>query len=152
MTDSNMITRRPLSFGLAIAPLATPIAYSIWVFFFFTDTTPKLEASGFGWDSIAGWAVFLTALTLLSYVASIMFGVPLIVALKRAQKFTFRRVVLFSAPLGAIAFLCVFGVMLATGLQVRGSMWPPILQFAGAGAAFGLAVGTSFCWLVGKAR
>jgi hypothetical protein len=140
---------KPLSFGLALAPLATPITYSIWAIFFFTDTTPKLDASGFSSETIAGWATVLMLLTLLSYAASALFGIPLILALKRAQKISFWWVVLPSAPLGAIAFVGLFVCMLATDMQVRGSMELAILQFAGVGAAFGLAVATTFCWLTG---
>ena len=147
----NRITnlKKPLWFGFSIAPLAAPIAYAIWALLFWTDPTPKQEFSGFDAYAVSGWAIFFTCATLVSYIFSIIFGLPLITTLQRLNKLTFWRVVLFSVPLGAIAFTSCFMLLLALGATTEGNIWSDIVTFLWAGGALGLIVATVFCLLVG---
>jgi hypothetical protein len=140
---------RSPKFGFSLAPLAAPIGYAIWALFFFTDTTPKQELSGWDFYSATGWALALGSLTLLSYAASFIFGVPLIAVLKRTNRMSFWWIVLPASILGASTLLLVFAALMSTDGRIAGPLWVPLAQFAGTGFLFGLAVGVSFCILLG---
>jgi len=140
-----MTPKRSLWLGFSIAPLGAPLAYGIWALFFFTDTTPKQEASEYQYWFFAMTVFFVPA----SYIASLATGIPLIFTLKRFNKISFWWVTLFAVPLGAVVLtICLF-LMLTMGAVINGNIWFEILRFSGVGSALGFVVAAFFCLLVG---
>lgn len=134
--------KRPLWVGFSLAPLGAPLAYLAWALFFFTDTTPKHEAT----------ETFIPALlvfTLASYIASLVAGVPLVLILKRFKKLSFGWITVPAVLLGGAMFTTVFFLLLATGATIKGSVWREIALFFGVGGAYGFTVAAAFCVLVG---
>jgi hypothetical protein len=129
--------------GLLLAPLAVPLAFVAWVLVLGDD--PAIKDSLWGASPMA-WAAVLGAVTLFSYVASALLGVPMIRVLKRLDRLTYWRVVPAAGILGALALVAH---MFGTGGYVVGSLWLPLAELAGAGALLGILVGASYCWLSG---
>ena len=152
MPDRKMKLKKPLWFGLALAPLATPVLYAIWALLFWSDSTPKHDLSGFTSYAITAWMVVFAALTIFSYFISAVFGISLITILRRFNKLSFWWLVLPSTLFGAVAFVGVFFLLLTIADEFKGVMWLEILRFSSVGGVFGFSISALFCLLVGIKR
>lgn len=144
-----MITKRPLWFGLSIAPLIVPSLYIVWVLIFWTDPTVKQELSDYSSYAISAWVLAIIALTLTSYIASAAFGILLLAILKKINRVSFWWIVLSAVPLGAITLSGGFLLLLTFGAEFRGDILSDLLLFSLLGGVLGFTVATLFCGLVG---
>jgi hypothetical protein len=146
-----MDAKRSLKFGFMIAPLSVTITYITWALLFWTDLTPKQEFSDFNLNTLSAWALLIIALTLFSYLWSVVLGIPLVVLLRKINKLSFGWITLFSLPLGALALnisILLF-LLVANDAELTGPIELIFLQITLIGCALGAIVAVSFCALVG---
>jgi hypothetical protein len=129
--------------GLLLAPLTTPVVFALWAAYVGEDPTGKET------PSVIQWVLVLGGVTLFSYVASVLFGVPLIHALRRLNKLAIWTVVPAAALAGAVALVAAISI---TGGYFTDPVWGPLAQLAAAGALLGTCVAASYCWLAGIGR
>jgi hypothetical protein len=140
--------KRSIGLGSVAAPLVASLGY-IAVMTFLQDPTSKeeitLEAA------LVALVVFLLPV---SYLATLIFGLPLIHVLRRYQRLSFWWVVLPAAPLGAIAAVGVLSVLVAffdATVQWDKFDWRDVLAFLGGGALYGFVIASVFCLFAGIA-
>jgi hypothetical protein len=131
--------------GLLLAPLVIPVALTVSVALLGDDPTQK-DSLSFS-DPIMRWVLVLGTVTLFSYLATILFGVPLVRVLRRLDRLSFWLVVPAGAFFGAIAPAIV---IFSTGGYIVGPIWGSIAKLAVGGAVLGVLVSTSYCWLAGS--
>lgn len=132
--------------GSLAAPFVASLGY-VAVMMLLPDPTPKgergLEAA------IVALVVFLLPV---SYLATFLFGAPVVCILQRYRRLSFWRVVLFAAPLGVVAAACVLFALVAffdATVQWDKVDWRDVLGVLGGGAIYGSVIGGVFCLLSG---
>jgi len=155
--------KRPLWVGLIFAPLAGVVAFFVLVSLVLGARPPGSELSSF----LGAFVLDFLLAGPVSYIGTLLFGPFLVIGLRKAGVLGFRSLTLGALPLGGIAlpgWLAWLagppeeftraqgseGVKVVKGwayLQEVG--WAQILEWFGVGAAMGLAVAVTFCWLTG---
>lgn len=138
--------KRSVWLGALVGPLVASVGY-LAVMMLLPDSTPKDERS-----VEAAFVALVAFLLPVSYLASFIFGMPLVYILRRYQKLSFWPVVLLAAPLGTLAAVCVLSVSVAFfDATVQWGMIDLVdaLVFLGGSAAYGSVIGGVFCLLTG---
>ena len=134
--------KRPLWLGLLFAPLAAPVLYYIGVLVF--SSTPIESAK----DVFTGFLFVLVFAAPVSYVASLLLGVPFVMLLRFKGRLNFWWCSLGGVLLGIVAFLlfivAVSGMPILTEVRLLEVAW-----FVGAGGALGFGVASTFCAITG---
>jgi hypothetical protein len=132
--------KRSIWLGYAIAPFIGPVLYGL-VALFIPEITEKKE---FGATS---WFVSTIFFALISYIACLIFGAPLILILKKLKKLSFLWVVLCGSPLYAISlYITLFYIM---GAEITGNKFSVTGYTLLVGLGLGIVVTTVFSGIAG---
>jgi hypothetical protein len=131
--------KRSLWSAYAISSPAGPLLHFI-IFLCLPEKTHYKESTP------VTWAVSLRFFTVVSYIACLVFGGPLIALLKRLNKLTFWRVVLPGSMLYALAVYLTLFVILG-GEIIGKNKFLVIARTLLAGFGLGVVVTTLFCFL-----
>lgn len=142
--DRQADMRRSTALGYAIAPPLGPLVWGIIVLFN-PDVTTSDE---FG---VGAWVISITFFSLLSYLACLIFGAPLLRILNRMNKLSFWWITLFGASLYAFSvYIVLMPIPIWLGVaEVPGSYLLTAVYTSLVGFGLGSLVSAAFCWLAG---
>lgn len=123
-----------------VSPLAGPLVYTTCFLLFFPDTSLKGERT------LGALLIAMLFFVPASYIASIIFGAPLILGLRRLGKLSFWAVVLTAFPCGILAFALGLLVLTAFGATVE---WSGMLPFLVVGGVVGSSIAAAYSYLAG---
>lgn len=135
--------KRSIWSAYAIAAPSAPLLHGIIVLFF-PETRNQDEFS------VVTWFVSATFFIGVSYIACLILGAPLILILKRTNRFRLLWVVLPGSILYAVALYMTLFVFM--GVQIIADKMHVISATLLAGFGLGIMVTTLFCYLAGIMR
>lgn len=135
-------TKRPIWLGALLAPLAAPVIYYVGVLIFSRAPIEGVK------DILTGLLIVFVFAAPVSYLASLILGVPFVMLLKAKDRLSFWWCSLGGIPLGAVSFVLFLVAVSGMPILTEVRLWE-IAWFIGAGGALGFGVASTFCTITG---
>ena len=132
--------KRPLWLGLLLAPLTSPVIYYAGMLLF---TDPQIESG----DLITIFFVVSIYALPVSYLGSIVLGIPYVLLLKAKNHLDFWWCSLGAIPLGALAYVVLMLAISSTqsiDIVLLENLW-----IFSVGGAMGFGIASTFCAITG---
>ena len=127
---------------LLFAPLTAPVLYYLGVLVFSSTPIEGMK------DIIIGFLFVFVFAAPVSYVASLILGIPFVLWLRSKGRLNFWSCSLGGIPLGAVAFVLFLVSVSGMPILTEVKLWE-VAWFLGAGGALGFGVATVFCLITG---